>query len=152
MVFFLAVSTKTVLTFGAIIGGTVAILANKEKIMEITADALQKGADYLNEELDKRKIKMASMMGDGDLNFVGKYMDFGSEATTPETSDQESETDEDMESAYDISETSLKESFENIKEKEGLIEFERYSGSTSTLIGRLEKEKMYLDGGDLDLD
>lgn len=148
MVFFLAVSTKTALTLGAIVGGTVAIIANKEKLMEITADVLQKGADYLHEELNKRKVKMATMMEDGELDFGGKHLLFSSEATTPETSDQESETDDEMDSDTFSVDSLRVGSFENIKEKEGLLVFERFTGSNSTLIGK-SKDK---DMDNLDLD
>lgn len=151
MVFFLAVSTKTALTFGAILGGTVAILANKEKIMEITAVALQRGADYLNEELEKHKIKMAAEMDDGELHFESALLNFASEATTPETSDVDSETDEEIDSADETNGSSLEESFEKIIEKDGLIEFERHSGSLSTLIGKPDRS-IEKHGGDLDLD
>lgn len=152
MVFFFAVSAKTAFTVGAIVGGTVAIIANKEKVMEITADVLQKGADYLHEELNKRKVKMAAMMDDGELGFNEKNLLLSSEATTPEASDQESETDDEMDSDT-FSVDSLKMSlgsFENIREKEGLVVFERFSESNSTLIGK-GKDGKNMDS-DLDLD
>lgn len=158
MVFFLAVSTKTALTLGALVGGTVAILANKEKVMEITADILQKGADILHEELEKHKVKMASHISDGEFDFdTNQEMrdreksaeDFTSGATTPETTDLESETDEEFESSNDI-ESHMTELFENIKEKEGDLVFERYRGSSSTLIEKSRNGK--LGDSDLELD
>lgn len=160
MVFFLAITTKTALTLGAIVGGTVAILANKEKVMEVTADVLQKGADFLNEELNKRKVKMATAMQDGELDFdknpESHFSDTNllfSEVTTPETSDQETQTDEEMDSdTFDVESLEMAlESFENIKEKEGLLVFERFSGSNSTLIGKLGKDDINMDS-DLELD
>lgn len=160
MVFFLAITTKTALTLGAIVGGTVAILANKEKVMEVTADVLQKGADFLNEELNKCKVKMATAMQDGELDF-DKNLEFDfsdtnllfSEVTTPETSDQETQTDEEMDSdTFDVESLGMSlESFENIKEKEGLLVFERFSGSNSTLIGKHGKDGINMDS-DLELD
>lgn len=159
MVFFLAITTKTALTLGAIVGGTVAILANKEKVMEVTADVLQKGADFLNEELNKR-VKMATAMQDGELDFdknlKSHFSDTNllfSEVTTPETSDQETQTDEEMDSdTFDVESLEMAlESFENIKEKEGLLVFERFSGSNSTLIGKLGKDGINMDS-DLELD
>lgn len=148
MVFPLVWSAKAALTLGAVIGGSVAIMANKEKLMEIAADALQKGADYLNEELEKHKVKMACQVDDGQFAFGSNVLTFGSEATTPETSDHESETDEEIGSEHD-SDDHMTESFENIKEKEGNLVFERYRASTSTLI---EKPGNGKGGSELDLD
>lgn len=156
MVFFLAVSTKTALTLGAIVGGTVAILANKDKVMEITADILQTGANILHKELEKHKVKMANQISDGDLNFDANEElrnreksaeEFTSGATTPETTDLETETEEEFESSSDI-ESDMTELFENIREKEGDLVFERYRGSSSTLIEKPRNWKM----GDSDLE
>lgn len=137
MVFFLAVSTKTALTLGAIIGGTAAVIANREKLMEVTAHVLQRGADILNEELNKHKIKMAASMEDGEIAFDEKMLDFGSEATTPEVSEYEGETDETDED-IDSETDQLELSFEEIKRSD-LIEYVRYEGSSSTLIDKSGK-------------
>lgn len=96
MPLFLAASVKSALLIGAVVGGTVALVSNKDKLMEITAGILQKGADVLNERVEKNKIKMACSMRDGELADFESSAD--SEATTPETTDfEESETDEDWE-------------------------------------------------------
>lgn len=94
MPLFLAASVKSALLIGAVVGGTVALVSNKDKLMEITAGILQKGADVLNERVEKNKIKMACSMRDGELAEFESRAD--SEATTPDTTDfEESETDED---------------------------------------------------------
>lgn len=65
----LAFTTKAALMMGVIVGGTVAVLSNKEKILELLAEYLQKGADFCNEQIEKNRIQMASQMEDGELDF-----------------------------------------------------------------------------------
>ncbi|GBL50326.1 hypothetical protein ACI3LY_001937 [Candidozyma auris] len=67
MVVGIAFSTKAAFTIGALIGGTVAILANRDKLLELSAELLQKGADLCNEQIEKNRIKMAASLDDGEL-------------------------------------------------------------------------------------
>lgn len=69
MVVTLAFSTKVALTFGAVVGGTVAVMANKDKILEVFAELFEKGADFCNEHIEKNKIQMAAHLNDGEFDF-----------------------------------------------------------------------------------
>lgn len=69
MVIGLAFTTKAALTMGVVVGGTIAVVSNMDKILELLAELLQKGADFCNEQIEKNKIQMASQMDDGELDF-----------------------------------------------------------------------------------
>lgn len=56
MPIFLGVSAKVAITTGALIGGVVAVLANQERVLEITARVLQKGADALNKRAAEKRL------------------------------------------------------------------------------------------------
>lgn len=121
MPLFLLFSTKTALTVGAIIGGTVAVVANREKVLEVAADILQHGADYCNAQLAKNKIRMACQISDGEY---ANYEDHNqSEATTPSGSDDEADSDD-------------KEDADEKEELDSAHAWARYGDSQSTLISR----------------
>lgn len=123
MPLFLAISTKTALTFGAVLGGTVAVVANKDKLMEITADALQRGADFLHHQIEKKKVRMACDVRTGEY---ARYVDGDeSEATTPGALDDEWEDDE---------------------KDDKDAPFMRHDGSTSTLV--LRHDRLEIDSVD----
>lgn len=132
MVVTLAFSTKAAITLGALVGGTVAILANKEKILEISAEMFQKAADFCNEQIEKNKIEMAAHLRDGEYNFEQNEDELSlpqEHAETPNTEDlithSESETDDVLTDNWEeesmdgwqlahLSESDFSESYEEI--------------------------------------
>lgn len=110
MVFFFALTAKSAITAGLLIGGTVALYANKDKI-----------AEFLEQEWEKfsnERISMACNMKDGQFRGLSdeKNASFSeSEATTPEATDAESNED-DLESpveSFDEKGHNLNNPFEN---------------------------------------
>lgn len=111
-------SVKLAVTTGAILGGTLAVLNNKEKVLELAGEILQKGADYCKEraktspieiievdsdaELDTETASYASEYADGALasfNDEGRssgaryFSETDEELTTPDFTDFDSESD-----------------------------------------------------------
>lgn len=92
---FLAVSTKAAITTGALIGGAVAIIANNERLLEIAARALQRGAEVLNKRATERKHRVAygpGMWNGEALERDGSGSDDegdDSDVTTPSSTDVE---------------------------------------------------------------
>lgn len=89
MVFCFVLSAKSAITVGALIGGSVALYANREAIFDFAATQWEE----LCREISSDKIKMACNMGDGELsgiNDTNEKLSFSDgEATTPDTSDTE---------------------------------------------------------------
>lgn len=119
---FMALTAKTALTAGAVVGGTIAVIANRDKLLEITAAALQRGADYLNHQIEKNKVKMACDVRTGE--YARYSTAASSEATTPATSDDE------------YSDTEDEKGTDAEKGTDDDMEFMRHEGSTSTLVLR----------------
>lgn len=111
-------SVKLAVTAGAIVGGTLAVLNNKEKVMEIAGEILQKGADYCKErtktspieiievdsdaEVESKSASYASDYADGawsSFNDEGHstgaryFSETDEELTTPDFTDYDSESD-----------------------------------------------------------
>lgn len=82
MVVGIAFSTKAAFTIGALIGGTVAILANRDKLLELSAELLQKGADLCNEQIEKNRIKMAASLDDGELAIFSQEEELAQNSTS----------------------------------------------------------------------
>lgn len=114
MPFLVPISIKVAITSGVIIGGTVAFLNNRERVLDAAAELLQKGADYCREKSRPIKAAYADSYEDGELAYAT-----GSEATTPDITDVESETD--------------CESFADIKEEDPALHWD-------------ELEQLYVDG------
>lgn len=102
MPLFLAISSKAAITTGAVIGGAVAVIANKDRILEVTAQVLQKGANILNEKVEKSRRRVAAQSIPVDISdeeFEEENSSFArgdgySELTTPSTTDLELSDDE----------------------------------------------------------
>lgn len=102
MPLFLAISSKAAITTGAVIGGAVAVIANKDRILEVTAQVLQKGANILNEKVEQRRRRVAAQSIPVDISdeeFEEEISSFArgdgySELTTPSTTDLELSDDE----------------------------------------------------------
>lgn len=114
---FLAVSTKTALTVGAILGATVAIAKNRDELLDVAVDCLQKCAstlnnlkrnkydvkcdrnqqnlnskrdNYENEEVELKGTRENNVRLDlRDFTRSSRRIDSGSEMTTPDSSDWE---------------------------------------------------------------
>lgn len=87
MVFFLAISAKSALTTGALIGGTVALYANREKILDFLVHEWE---EFSLGFCSNEPLRMACSMEDGELrDFDGedeaKFSD--GELTTPDLTD-----------------------------------------------------------------
>lgn len=103
---FLAVSTKAAITTGALIGGAVAIIANNERLLEIAARALRRGADVLHKRATERKHRVAYRMegtegasdnGSTERDFLRfDEDDTHSDMTTPSSTDVELSDIEDI--------------------------------------------------------
>lgn len=89
---------KAAVTIGALAGGTIAIVNNKQKLLELSESLFQKGADFCRERLEEEKMKFSTNLEDGALkgydsdsenesDLEPDYND--SEITTPEGSDVE---------------------------------------------------------------
>lgn len=96
MVFFFALTAKSAITAGLLIGGTVALYANKDRIAEFLENEWEK---FTNE-----RITMASNIKDGQFcdHTEEKHPKFSeSEATTPEATDSEW-IDDDLDSPVEV--------------------------------------------------
>lgn len=104
MPFFLVLSAKSLVTAAAIIGGTAAIVANREKIFEAAERLFLNGAILCHQELDKHRGKTSHFEDDAcykESEFIDEIIDWNSEPSTPSTSEYGSaeESEEEGESA-----------------------------------------------------
>ncbi|EGV61212.1 hypothetical protein CANTEDRAFT_116670 [Yamadazyma tenuis ATCC 10573] len=95
-------SIKMAITAGALLGGTVALVNNKERVLEFGEKLFQGGADFCKESLEKHKqgIVYAADLSDGELEDYDsesatdlETLFSKSEMTTPDASDVEWEHD-----------------------------------------------------------
>lgn len=87
MPIFIAATAKSALLIGATIGFAAAVISN-DRVIEIAAETLQKGADRLNEHLMKKRNRVANSVAiGGHMPYVDHAME--SEATTPSVSEDE---------------------------------------------------------------
>lgn len=102
-------SVKLAVSFGAVIGGGIALAQNREKVLENTAALLQKGLDFCNEQLEKTRARdeRIAFAADFQDNEYAAYDDNGcelpgrrrhplqeseiDELTTPEGTDTETD-------------------------------------------------------------
>lgn len=108
-----------------------AVVANRDKVLEVAAEVFQLGANFCNAQIANRKIKMACQMNDGEFADY-ESAEFGSEATTPSGSDDEQEENEDDEELYSCA---------------GSEHYMRFDQSVTTLVGRTGEK---LDVEDVD--
>ena len=90
----IAATAKSALMLGATIGFTVAVISN-DRVIELTAEILQKGADCLNEHLKKKANKIARCPTGCDRMHTKGVC--ASEATTPSVTDDEYDDETDVE-------------------------------------------------------
>lgn len=89
---------KFAVTAGAIVGGTVAFISNKEKVLEFAEHAFQAGANFCRdkqEQLKQANMAFADSHLDGSFNGRGTSSGFSSGVSTPELSDEEEEEDDE---------------------------------------------------------
>lgn len=106
MPFIVPFSVKAALTTGAIIGGTVAVINNREKLYEVAAEFLEKGAEFCRERSKTQPIETPAYA----LEYQdGEYSNFDEEGNFIDGVDEGSETDEmttpdttDIDSDFDL--------------------------------------------------
>ncbi|CAN3371204.1 hypothetical protein DICA4_F35410 [Diutina catenulata] len=86
-------SVKVALLLGTVAGTTVAIINNRERLLETAEYYLQKGVDYCHQKLDEEKEKMmyASEVEDHGFSSAVDRFEDEDDATTPEGSDWETD-------------------------------------------------------------